>query len=76
MDSWSAIGNELLEKFIIEIKKTDNMSKIQTNIMDPLIEYLIKKLYPYIMASTILFLLILLFLILVFIMLFRTTGIW
>jgi hypothetical protein len=27
MDSWQAIGNELLEKCIIEIKKQENMDK-------------------------------------------------
>jgi hypothetical protein len=76
MESWEAIGNELLEKCIIEVKKKENMTKIQSNLMDPLIDYLLSRLYPYIMVSTIIFLLILLFLILVFIMLFRTTGIW
>jgi hypothetical protein len=76
MDSWEAIGNELLEKCIIEIKKKDNMDKIQFNLMDPLIDYIIGRLYPYIMVSSIIFFLILLFLILVFIMLFRSTGLW
>jgi hypothetical protein len=76
MDSWEAIGNELLEKCIIEIKKKDNMEKIQGNLMDPLIDYIIGRLYPYIMVSCIIFFLILLFLILVFIMLFRSTGLW
>jgi hypothetical protein len=76
MDSWEAIGNELLEKCIIEIKKKDNMEKIQGNLMDPLIDYIIGRLYPYIMVSSIIFFLILLFLILVFIMLFRSTGLW
>ncbi len=76
MDSWEAIGNELLEKCIIEIKKKDNMEKIQGNLMDPLIDYIIGRLYPYIMVSSIIFFLILLFLILVFIMLFRSIGLW
>jgi len=76
MDSWEAIGNELLEKCIIELKKKDNMEKIQGNLMDPLIDYIIGRLYPYIMVSSIIFFLILLFLILVFIMLFRSTGLW
>lgn len=76
MDSWEAIGNELLEKCIIELKKKDNMEKIQGNLMDPLIDYIIGRLYPYIMVSSVIFFLILLFLILVFIMLFRSTGLW
>jgi hypothetical protein len=76
MDSWEAIGNELLEKCILELKKKDNMEKIQGNLMDPLIDYIIGRLYPYIMVSSVIFFLILLFLILVFIMLFRSTGLW
>jgi hypothetical protein len=75
MDSWQAIGNELLEKCIIEIKKQENMNKLHTNVLDPLIDYILQRLYPYIMVTCIMFLLMLVFLILVFIMLFRTTGI-
>ncbi len=76
MDSWEAIGNELLEKCIIEVKKKENMDKIQNNLMDPLIDYIIRRLYPYLLVSSIIFILILIFLILVFIMLFRSTGLW
>jgi hypothetical protein len=75
MDSWQAIGNELLEKCIIEIKKQENMNKLHTNVLDPLIDYILQRLYPYIMVTCIMFLLMLVFLILLFIMLFRTTGI-
>jgi hypothetical protein len=75
MDSWQAIGNELLEKCIIEIKKQENMDKLHTNVLDPLIDYILQRLYPYIMVTCIMFLLMLVFLILVFIMLFRSTGI-
>jgi hypothetical protein len=74
MDSWQSIGNELLEKFIIELKKKENVEKIHSNVLDPLIDYIIQRMYPYIMVSCIIFLLILIFLILVSIMLFRTTG--
>jgi hypothetical protein len=74
MDSWQSIGNELLEKFIIELKKKENVEKIHSNILDPLIDYIIQRMYPYVMVSCIIFLLILIFLILVSIMLFRTTG--
>jgi len=75
MDSWQAIGNELLEKCIIEIKKQENMNKLHTNVLDPLIDYILQRLYPYIMVTCIMFLLMIVFLILLFIMLFRTTGI-
>ena len=76
MDSWQAIGSELLEKCIIEIKKQENMDKIHTNVLDPLIDYILQRLYPYIMVTCLMFLLMLIFLILVFIMLFRSSGLW
>jgi hypothetical protein len=75
MDSWQAIGCELLEKCILEVKKQENMEKIHTNIMDPLIDYILQRLYPYIMVTCIMFILMLVFLVLVFIMVFRSTGI-
>jgi hypothetical protein len=74
MDSWQAIGSELLEKCIIEIKKQENMDKIHINVLDPLIDYILQRLYPYIMVTCIMFLLMLVFLVLVFIMLFRSYG--
>ena len=74
MDSWQAIGNELLEKCIIEIKKQENMDKLHTNILDPLIDYILQRLYPYILITCVMFLLMLLFLILVTVMLFRSIG--
>ncbi len=76
MDSWQAIGSELLEKCIIEIKKQENMDKIHTNVLDPLIDYILQRLYPYIMVTCIMFLLMLIFLVLLFIMLFRSSGLW
>ena len=76
MDSWEAIGSELLEKCIIEIKKQENMDKIHTNVLDPLIDYILQRLYPYIMVTCIMFLLMLIFLVLLFIMLFRSSGLW
>lgn len=76
MDSWQAIGSELLEKCIIEIKKQENMDKIHNNVLDPLIDYILQRLYPYIMVTCIMFILMLIFLILVFIMVFRSYGVW
>ena len=76
MDSWQAIGSELLEKCIIEIKKQENMDKIHNNVLDPLIDYILERLYPYIMVTCIMFILMLIFLILVFIMVFRSYGVW
>ncbi len=51
------ITSELLEKIIEEIKKPENMSKIQVSILDPLIHYTFNRLYPYIIVSSVIFLL-------------------
>jgi hypothetical protein len=74
MDNWRDIGCELLEKCIIEFKKKENMDKINTNVLDPLIDYILKRLYPYILITCVMFLLMLIFLILVAFMLFRSIG--
>ena len=52
------LTNELLDKFIIEISKKDNVDKVQKRVVDPLIKYTYNKLYPYIIVSTIIFFLI------------------
>ena len=74
MDSWKDIGCELLEKCIIEFKKKENIDKIHSNVLDPLIDYILQRLYPYILITCVMFLLMLLFLILVTVMLFRSIG--
>lgn len=51
------ITSELLEKIIEEIKKPENMSKIHVGVVDPLIHYTFNRLYPYIIVSSIIFLL-------------------
>lgn len=51
------LTNELLEKIILEIKKEENMTKIQQNFIDPIIHYTFHRLYPYILISSIVFLL-------------------
>ena len=76
MNNWKDIGCELLEKCILEIKKKENMDKIQNNVSDPLIDYVRERLYLYFLITSIIFLLILTMVILVFIMLFRSVGFW
>ena len=63
----SLLTNEILENIIKEIKKKENMKKMQETIIDPLIQYTFNKVYPYIL---ILFsFLMLIFLIIVIILL-------
>jgi len=49
------LTNQLLDKFILEIKQPKNMKKIHVNIIDPLVEYMFGRLYPYILVTTIIF---------------------
>ena len=51
------LTSELLEKIIEELKKPENMSKIHIGVVDPLIHYTFNRLYPYIIVSSIIFLL-------------------
>ena len=49
--------NDLIDKFIQEINKQENITKMEKSLVDPLIKYTFNKLYPYIMAVSIIFLL-------------------
>ena len=51
------IFNDLIDKFVLEINKKENISKIEKSLVDPLIKYTFSKLYPYIMTVSIIFLL-------------------
>ena len=48
----SQFTNELLDKVLNELKKKQNMNKIENNLVEPLIRYTFKRLYPYILISS------------------------
>jgi hypothetical protein len=52
------LTKEVITKIISEIKKKDNMLRIQSNVIDPLIHYTFAQLYPYILCTSIIFILI------------------
>jgi hypothetical protein len=56
----SNLISELLDKIILEFKKEANQEQLKSNIIDPIIYYIIDKLYPYIFITTVMFVLILL----------------
>tara|TARA_B100000524_G_scaffold255569_1_gene138414 strand:- start:333 stop:557 length:225 start_codon:yes stop_codon:yes gene_type:complete len=58
MSSISSFISDIIDKIIIEIKKDKNMSKLESNLIDPLIKYTFQKLYPYLALASIIFLLI------------------
>jgi hypothetical protein len=65
------LTSKLLEKVILEIKKEENMTKIQSDIMDPLIYYTYKRIYPYFLITIIIFLLTFILALLIFIILVK-----
>lgn len=50
---------DVLEKFVVEINKEENRKKIETNFVDPLVCYILDKIYPYIFATGVVFVLLL-----------------
>jgi hypothetical protein len=52
------VTNEIINKILLEIKKEENISKLQINVIDPLIHYTFSQLYPYILGTSIIFILI------------------
>lgn len=50
--------SSIIDKLICEIKKKENMNKLEKNLIDPLINYTFKKLYPYLALASVIFLLI------------------
>ena len=51
------ITSQLIERFITETKKKENVEKIQHNLIDPLIKYTIQRLQPYLITISVIFLL-------------------
>jgi hypothetical protein len=52
------LTSEVINTLLIEAKKEENICRIKRTIMDPLIDYTFQKLYPYIVITSILFILI------------------
>jgi hypothetical protein len=65
------LTSKFLEKVIEEVKKEENMTKIKKELMDPLIHYTYKRIYPYFLITIVIFLLTFLLALLIFIMLVK-----
>ena len=51
------IFNDLINKFLEELNKNENISKVQKSLVDPLIRYTFNKIYPYLILVFVIFLL-------------------
>jgi len=64
-------ANEILDICISEISKEENKKKINTYIIEPSFTYIFDRLYPYLILTAIIFVLILLMAITIIIILIR-----
>ena len=46
---------EIIEKCVSEFKEDNNLDKVKKNVLDPCVGYIIKKIYPYILVTCIVF---------------------
>lgn len=49
------IVDELTQYTLNEFKKEENLNKMKVFVIDPLIEYTFKRLYPYILITSVIF---------------------
>ena len=66
------IIKDLLNHTITEIKQPENMTRLQVDILDPIITYAFTQMYPYIIATSLMFFLT--FIIAVAILIFLMKG--
>lgn len=52
------LSTDFLNNLLQELKKNNNMEKIQIGVIEPLLQYSFSKLYPYILITSIIFFLI------------------
>ena len=57
----SKFVTNIIDKLLIEIRKKENINKLEKNLIDPLIQYTFNKLYPYLVLISIIFILIFIF---------------
>ena len=67
----SNLTKQLLEHALIEIKKDENIKKIKLELVDPIIDYSMGRIYPYMLFTAALFILTFLIAIIILIVLLR-----
>ena len=69
----SSFANEIIDICITEISKDENKKKINTYLIEPSFTYIFDRLYPYIILTSIIFVLILLMALIIIIILIRNS---
>lgn len=67
----SKITSELLDTFILECKKKDNVDKLKYNILNPIIHYIFWKIYPFFIVLFVVLFIILIIIIIMLIVLIK-----
>lgn len=67
----SNITSEIIDLLSKEFKKEENQTKIKREIIDPIIMYTFDRLYPYITAASVIFILTFLLAIIVLVLIIR-----
>ncbi len=65
------LASKIIDKLVLELKEQENMDKLKCNIVDPLITYTYRQLYPYFIITIIIFLLTFILALLIFLILLR-----
>lgn len=65
------LTSKCLESALEELKTEENMTKIQKEMLDPLIHYTYNRIYPYFLITMIIFLLTFILALLIFIILVK-----
>lgn len=67
----SKFTKEILDKIIEEVSRPKNMTRIEMNVIEPLIMYTFKRLYPYLLMSSVIFILTFLVALLILLLLIK-----
>lgn len=65
------LTRELIETIIFEFKKNENQEQLKVHIIDPVICYILDRLYPYIFISSAIFILLFLIVLSTFFLVIR-----
>ena len=63
------ICSEIIEKSIEEFKEDNNFNKIKKEMLDPCVNYILNKIYPYVLATCVIFVLIFLMIVTILVIL-------
>lgn len=67
----SQFTKDILDKIIIELSNHENMTKIENQVIEPLLLYTLKRLSPYLLISSVVFILTFLLALLILLLLIR-----